>query len=130
MKGIENKYLIISIVWMVLIWTISSLPSSELPSFQVFGFDKIAHFSIYMIWGLLVNKHLLKVRTHIVTSIAIYSLMCLCASLDEWHQHYIPGRSVNVYDLLANLFGLITSLVTLTIQSKIGKSDFSKRSPR
>lgn len=130
MKGIKNTYLIISIVWMVLIWTISSLPSSELPSFRVFGFDKIAHFSIYMIWGLLVNKHLLKVRAHIVTSIAIYSLMCLCASLDEWHQHYIPGRSVNVYDLLANLLGLITSLVTLTIQSKIGKSDFSKRSPR
>lgn len=99
-----------SLIWILLIWTLSSLPSQNLPSVKILGFDKLAHFGIYFVWGLLVNLWLGSQRYRVERILFIYCLMFLIAAADEAHQRYIPGRTVVVYDLIANSLGLLVAL--------------------
>jgi len=107
----KNIYLILAITWMAAIWGVSSLPSTNIPEIKIIGYDKIAHFSVYMILGLLVNKHLCSKACRPKSYIIIYALLILSAALDEYHQNFIPGRSVNIFDFFANTLGLISALL-------------------
>jgi len=108
-----------SLAWLGMIWTLSSLPSSSIPSFQVVGFDKLAHIFVYGILGILINPWLRARKFSRSQVIFIYSMLILLASADEYHQNYIPGRSVMVYDLMANLIGL--GLGSLLLLRRHGK---------
>lgn len=103
-KNIRIKTLV-PIAWGLLIWAVSSIPSQDLPVIKIFGYDKLAHLGIYAILGILVNNCIGK-ETPRVTILLVYALLLLNASLDELHQTFIPGRSVSIWDLLANYSGL------------------------
>lgn len=98
-----------ALLWMLLIWTLSSIPAQDVPSVKIWSFDKVAHFTIYFILGLLINRYLSYGKIGIKKTLLLYVILLLSAGLDEWHQHYIPGRSVTIYDFLANATGLIVA---------------------
>lgn len=95
-----------AIAWLGAIWLVSSLPLQQHHRIQVFGWDKLLHLLEYLILALLVNRSLITLKSKRGTVILVYILLALSAILDEWHQRFIPNRSVAVWDLLANLFGL------------------------
>ncbi len=95
--------------WMALIWILSSIPQSGIPDLNDLGFDKIAHFGIYLVWGIWAALYLFKRQAGCGHSALIFAIMMLLATLDEYHQHYIPGRQVSFWDLLANWSGLIVA---------------------
>jgi len=43
--------------------------------------------------------------------ISVIIISSLCAFLDEWHQQYIPGRTCDVFDFLADLIGASVGMV-------------------
>jgi len=102
-----RHYLILFLGWMSLIWVLSSLPSEDLPSIQVIGVDKVAHILVYLIWGIFGAIYLKQIQAKCGLSSLIFALMFLLAALDEYHQEFIPGRQVSIYDLLANWLGLL-----------------------
>ena len=64
-------------------------------------FDKLAHFSVY---GLLAT--LLARRGNGPRAIAFALLITsLYGASDEWHQSFVPGRSCDVFDWLADTLG-------------------------
>lgn len=103
-----------SLLWLAFIWILSSLPSKSLPSFNILGFDKLEHITIYAILGILFstwrkNKNSLQesdTDNHYKNSSLLFMVLLLLAGLDEYHQIWIPGRSVSIYDLFANALGL------------------------
>ncbi len=99
-----------ALVWMACIWVMSSIPSRDIPSIKLIGFDKLAHVSVYAILGLLVNSWLKARKLTRLSAIIVYAVLILTATFDEYHQYYIPGRSVSVYDLFANTTGLLIPL--------------------
>ncbi len=99
-----------SIAWLLLIWILSSIPSKNLPGIQVLGIDKLAHVCVYFILGLLCNLWLKSLHCKTYQVVFFYSLLLLTATADEFHQYYIPGRSVVVYDLMANGLGLVLAM--------------------
>lgn len=105
------KGLIPAIIWLALIWTASSLPAKDIPSVQILGFDKLEHVGVYAVLGVLVNRALRQFKLHWTQVIFIYALLVLLASADEFHQSYIPGRSVSGYDQIANVLGLSLGLL-------------------
>ena len=108
MKSTTAK-LSLSLVWLILIWTLSSLPSHDLPGLKIISIDKVAHLGIYLILGILVNGVLTSIKAGKPTISLVYAILLLNAALDEAHQHFIPGRSVSVYDLIANSLGLLVA---------------------
>lgn len=113
MKKINRVFLFIYlplIIHWVTIFILTSLPSNKLPSAEVS--DKINHFLAFFVLGFFLNLTLkyqtkfskLKKNILLITVIiaAGYGL------LDELHQLFIPGRSAEVLDWLADFIGAIS----------------------
>ena len=97
--------------WLVLIWIVSSIPSQKLPSQKIFNIDKIAHFTEYFLLALLVNSSFRERNLRKKNIWWIYLALFIIAGLDEYHQRFIPGRSVCIEDYLANASGLAVGLI-------------------
>lgn len=105
------------IVWIILIITMSSIPS--LPTLKIhtqkstIRLDYFIHFCEYGMLAFLVflrysdNNFRLTLKKYSLFTIALI----LFAILDEFHQKLIPGRSFNVKDILSNITGVIAALV-------------------
>ncbi|MEP0860437.1 MAG: VanZ family protein [Ignavibacterium sp.] len=102
-------YLPLIIHWLT-IFILTSLPSDQLPSVEI-G-DKVNHFLAFFVLGFFLNLTLkyqtkfpsLKRNILLITIIiaAGYGL------LDELHQLFVPGRSAEVLDWVADFVGAIS----------------------
>ncbi len=119
----KKKYLYIPLgLYWLLIFVLTTIPGSHIP--KLFGIsDKIKHFGAYLVLAFLLNfalflqkkyKNITK-NSHLFTIIivAFYGLF------DEIHQIFIPGRSFDWWDLLADLLGSLFGILLVKIMLKI-----------
>lgn len=67
---------------------------------------KLAHFTVYMILGVLVSRAL--IRSKIAKVFLISFLICaLYAASDEFHQLFVPGRGGQLKDVLIDSGGAV-----------------------
>jgi VanZ family protein len=98
-----------AIAWAGVILVVTSWPNPSLP-FSVTGLDKIVHFSMYGILGFLVGRAL--PRHRLLSALVGAALgLAVFGALDEWHQRFIPGRSADVKDWIADVSGMILGLL-------------------
>ncbi|MFA7543529.1 MAG: VanZ family protein [Candidatus Cloacimonadaceae bacterium] len=114
----QRIWLWLCILWMLLIWVLSSIPSQQLPSYNVIGLDKIAHFGVYFVWGILANLWFYYRQFSGKKVWAIGLIMLALAAADESHQYFIPGRDLSIYDFFANALGLISAFVAFKYLGK------------
>lgn len=87
----------------------------DMPSF--FAADKLCHFVVYgvlafTLWlSFILNKH----RLIFVPALAI---SCLYGLSDEIHQLYVPGRSFEWFDIVADSSGAFFALLLLQLSKK------------
>jgi VanZ family protein len=79
--------------------------------------DKILHFFAYMVYGItiqiaLINSDNYKSKRFYLSVIIFGSLFGLS---DEIHQYFVKGRSAEFLDLLADILGVIFSLILKNI---------------
>lgn len=93
---------------MGIIFYLSHLPGDVIKLPQIFGLDKAAHLIIYSIlaaaflFGIKPFSHSSNRAAFVVTTI----FFCILFGIsDEFHQSFIPGRSVSVWDLVADALG-------------------------
>jgi VanZ family protein len=74
------------------------------------NFDKVVHFSVF---GLLAT---LICRTGLGWRSAVWALVLASAfgATDEWHQSFVPGRSCDVFDWLADTLGAAVAVTGYT----------------
>ena len=91
-----------------LIFTASGFPAASGPVIP--GIDKVVHFAIY---GLLAT---LVCRLGRGWSAAVWAFLATAAhgGLDEWHQSFVPSRSAEVADLIADALGAAMAVVLYT----------------
>lgn len=112
------KYHLPIIIYAVLIFigsSISTLPS-EIPDFDFM--DKFIHFMEYFIFGILLWRSAYKwnkIAKSLMFITIVFSIGAFYALSDEFHQLYVPGRDGNLYDWLADIFGLAVGLATAYI---------------
>ena len=89
---------------------------------------KLAHFTIYAILGLLLMS-LAETFDFTNKKRIILSLLVgiLYASLDEFHQSFIPGRTAAVTDVLIDTSGVITGILFIFLVLKIIQSKRKKK---
>ncbi len=101
------------IVWACLIFTVSSIPGTELPKVSLWQWDKLAHFGEYTIFSFLLYRCFYLGR---IFSNAIAWKICVLggiiyAGLDEIHQLLIPFRVCTWQDFVADILGVIIGVV-------------------
>lgn len=100
--------------WAVLIFILSSLPGSTIPS-PFFSADKVFHLGVYAVLGYLVARALdcygLAGRVIMVLSVLICFLYGVS---DEFHQSFVPDRTPSFMDVAADTVGSCIGIVIRT----------------
>lgn len=113
-------YLPLIIHW-VTIFILTSLPSESLPSVEIS--DKLNHFLAFFVLGFFLNLTLKYQSKFPTLKKNILLITVIIASgyglLDELHQLFVPGRSAEVLDWVADFIGAISgSLLAEVIYRK------------
>ena len=104
-----------AIAYAALIFFLSSLSGfpEEIPSFS--GFDKIAHFFEYYIFGCLLYRWFSSTNRHSNRRKAFWMTVAvgtLYALTDEWHQSFVPERHASLWDAAVDAAGIGTGATT------------------
>jgi VanZ family protein len=101
----ERLYLAMLAVWVVFTLTLTSIPNPQFgPTFQ--GADKVAHFGFYGAAGFLfVLWRIESGRGAAVAVLCAVLFAALLGAVDEFHQQWIPGRSMEFFDWVADFTG-------------------------
>ena len=102
----RTAFLLAAITWAGVIFYLSSQPSIETPALFP-GQDKLFHLIAFGILGFLAmgtrqasqQGHPTRQVWRVVLAVTLYGI------LDEFHQYFVPGRSADVYDVLADAIG-------------------------
>jgi VanZ family protein len=97
--------------WAALIFYLSSLPGSTVPS-PFFAADKIFHLVIYAVLGYLVARALVCHGWKRRALVMLALLLCLLyGASDEMHQSFVPDRTPSFMDLAADAVGSFIGIV-------------------
>ncbi len=100
----KKVYKYLFVIWSIVLFTLTSLPSLTLPKKDEIGIDKLAHLIFYFIFAFLF------VKSYQNTKKATQKLLYLTAFiplLDELHQIPISGRYFSFWDILADVTGML-----------------------
>jgi VanZ family protein len=102
------------LLWAGVIIFATSMPSDLVPR-QVSTFDKAAHFSMYCVLAALLTQHLSEVTRPWRAAIIAIAIATVYGAVDEWHQQFIPGRSIEFADWVADSLGAVTGAFMMAL---------------
>lgn len=106
------------LTWAALILILTSIPGSRIPALPFPNFDKVVHLTIYGVLGWLSARAWVGgSRATAATLVAIALVSCFGA-FDEWHQQYIPQRSMDFLDWAADTTGAAIGVVVALAGSR------------
>ncbi len=97
-------------IWVVLILIGTSWPSITIGPDDIVGLDKVVHFTMYAVLAGLIlrgTRRPYEARTFVLVLAAVM----LFSAVDEWHQAFIPARSMSIADWIADTLGAITGML-------------------
>ena len=114
-----------------LIFYLSGLSKVPIPDLGILQQDKFLHMIAFFFYGYsaLLFLEALKPEPGRKTTILFFLIVIIFSASDEFHQYYIPGRTCDFYDWIADLIGFSTSYFTrnslLNFANKLSKKIFS-----
>jgi VanZ family protein len=96
--------------WGVLLLTLTSWPSPPRVALVsgIPHFDKLVHFALYAVEAFLLYGAIAwpgRAVFSLVRVLAVTGMMTVWGAVDELHQHWIPGRSMDGDDVAADVTG-------------------------
>ena len=91
----------------------TSIPGSDIPSVGVPHVDKAMHFGLYAVLGALAALAVDPARDRRRRGLLVLVAIAAFAAVDEWHQRFIPGRSADAADWIADVVGATCGLLLL-----------------
>ncbi len=101
----RRLYLSLLVAWVILTFLLTSLPNPKTPRLFPFS-DKAAHLVFYAVMGFLCG--LWRRESGVSAGRAVLGALLFTASagaIDEVHQHWIPGRSMELFDWVMDVLG-------------------------
>lgn len=116
------KFQLPVLIWMVIIFALSSIPGSTLAPIEFPYAHLIAHTLLYgMLYYLCYRamryQHYSKFVSGFSVGIALL-LVALYGASDEYHQSFVPGRTEELKDLLIDLAAALVVLVAVMLIDK------------
>jgi len=104
----------LAILWMVLIFGLSSIPGSEFPKVSIPEISSMVHAIEYSILGVL----LFRAFTHSFPGKPVFllALFATCSAIlfglsDEWHQTFVQERSCELQDLIVDAISAVLGIL-------------------
>ena len=94
------------LLWAGVILILTSIPNPPIPR-QLASTDKLVHLAMYAGLGFLLARSLLDTNRALGAVLITIVAVLAIAAADEWHQQFIPGRSMDVADWRADAAGAI-----------------------
>lgn len=91
------------LLWAGVIVFSTSMPTSVMPR-QISPYDKALHFSMYAVLAALLTRYVMERGSWRLLVLAVVAVAAFGA-VDEWHQRFIPGRSTELADWVADTLG-------------------------
>ena len=112
---IKQKYLKV-LFWLIIasVLVLSCVPGSAPAVLKIVNLDKVVHFSTF----LLLSTILLFAYAFGKPFIATAFLMTLFGLLIEVVQLYVPNRLFSIYDLVADILGILAALLVYKLIHK------------
>ncbi len=99
------------ILWLALILVGTSWPSISVGPDDL-GLDKVAHFTAYTVLSALCLRAMRRPTDWSAFVIVVVGV-ALLGAVDEWHQSFIPGRSMSLLDWCADALGAFVGALTV-----------------
>ncbi|HJU89650.1 MAG TPA: VanZ family protein [Gemmatimonadaceae bacterium] len=97
-------------IWAALILVLTSIPNPNVGDVGIPAADKLFHGALYLVLGWLAARATAVApgssRGPLQVGVLLIAV-ALFAAGDEWHQRWIPGRSPELRDWAADLFGAL-----------------------
>ncbi len=115
----QAHYLAATLGWMMMIFLLSHQP--ELPAPTWFpGQDKLAHFLVFGLLGYLFARAFRPEGPRSLADVALIAGFVLIYGItDELHQSYVPGRTPDAFDVIANTAGGLAISVWMTWRRRL-----------
>jgi VanZ family protein len=120
------SYVLPVILFSMLIYFVSSLSAPPAPTYPFEWGDKINHagaYGIMMILALRATRWLMP-RSPLAAQIAVALLYCmLYGGSDEIHQAFVPNRSSDIFDWIADTVGALLAIAFAlpVLRTKVGR---------
>jgi len=110
-----SRYQLPLFVWAVIIFWLSSLTALPHVKVPIIGADKLAHMSIFFVFCWF-SRRALFFQTALPifrrwSLVSAFFLTCLYGYFDEVHQLYVPGRTYDYFDMLADAIGALLFVI-------------------
>jgi VanZ family protein len=114
---------------MAAIFYVSSLPDPPIPS----NSDKGLHWLAYLGLAVLVVRALTRGLSRRITlgvAAAAVAITVAYGATDELHQTFVPGRTGDIYDLLADTAGAVVGTAACVLWGSVSKRRYNRPSSR
>lgn len=82
---------------------------------QLGPLDKVAHFSMYAVLAGLLTRAVWQHRAMLSALVLTVVAVAVFGAVDEWHQRFIPGRSTELADWVADSLGGAVGVITASL---------------
>ena len=131
MKINNAKYYLPALAWALAITIVSAIPHLSAPPVGLTFSDKLAHFTEYFVLGALVTFGSWRSGSRLL-NLPVAILLCAAfGAIDELHQSFVPGRSMDIYDVIADTIGASSGTSAMSIYyRKMQKRSLRQSLPR
>ncbi|MHB1323646.1 MAG: VanZ family protein [Coriobacteriia bacterium] len=110
-RGVRRAAATAAVVWMAVIFALSSLPGSAVPG----RFGNAGHFVLYAVLGGLYSLALPHSWRPWITAMTAVVLASLYGASDEFHQSFVPGRTPDVMDWVIDTAGALSAALAVLV---------------
>lgn len=104
-------YILPIIIYCTIIFYYSSQPTINGPIGTLIINDKIKHAIAYLILSILIFRATQKTKYKKYSYLISIIFSTLYGISDEFHQYFVPGRMMSIYDIFANFLGSVLILI-------------------
>jgi len=97
----QKMYRIIFGLYLVAILAASSIPGNSMPKIVILSPDKLLHLAEYFILAVLAFLSFKKFSKRLIFGLVLFSI------IDEIWQSFIPGRLPSIFDVGADILGIL-----------------------
>ena len=113
------RYHVLTLLWALVVAVLTLSPADSHPDVQFLNipyFDKIAHTGIFAVLSFLMARGIVKQQNAVINFKSAFFITLpttvFYGGLIEYLQNFVPGRSVELFDLIANFTGVLLGLTS------------------